>query len=157
MLFLSRMYWESSLCDVLQAYLHSRDIIHRDLNSHNCLIKEVSNYTTADWVQRHHTTTVLRPFSTTESVSPSMCTLWLRSNISKQNWAKFGRGNGTELLWCSAHHTHQTVPWTNYQENWLNRNTSVLHTQAFYGSFSGTTRVSRCQKRTSGFYGAREE
>jgi len=27
--------------DVFQAYLHSRDIIHRDLNSHNCLIKEV--------------------------------------------------------------------------------------------------------------------
>jgi len=28
-------------------------------------------------------------------------------------------------------------------------------TQAFYGPFSGTTRVSRCQKRTSGL-GARE-
>ena len=28
--------------DVFQAYLHSRDIIHRDLNSHNCLIKEVN-------------------------------------------------------------------------------------------------------------------
>ena len=24
------------------AYLHSRDIIHRDLNSHNCLVREVS-------------------------------------------------------------------------------------------------------------------
>ena len=31
------------------------------------------------------------------------------------------------------------------------------HTQPFYGPFSGTTRVSRCQKRTSGLYGARED
>jgi len=31
------------------------------------------------------------------------------------------------------------------------------HTQAFYGPFSGTTRVSRCQKRTSRLYGARED
>ena len=31
------------------------------------------------------------------------------------------------------------------------------HTQPFYGSFTGTTRVSRCQKkRSSGLYGARE-
>jgi len=29
--------------------------------------------------------------------------------------------------------------------------------QSFYGPFSGTTRVSRCQKRTSGLYGARED
>jgi len=29
------------------------------------------------------------------------------------------------------------------------------HTQPFYGPFSGTTRVSRCQNRTSGLYGAR--
>jgi len=29
--------------------------------------------------------------------------------------------------------------------------------QPFYGPFSGTTQVSRCQKRTSGFYGARED
>jgi len=28
--------------------------------------------------------------------------------------------------------------------------------QSFYGPFSGTTRVSWCQKRTSGLYGARE-
>jgi len=27
--------------------------------------------------------------------------------------------------------------------------------QLFYGPFSGTTRVSRCQKRTSELYGAR--
>jgi len=30
-------------------------------------------------------------------------------------------------------------------------------TQPFYGPFSRTTRVSRCQKRTSGLYGARED
>jgi len=29
--------------------------------------------------------------------------------------------------------------------------------QPIYGPFSGTTRVSRCQKRTSGLYGARED
>jgi len=29
--------------------------------------------------------------------------------------------------------------------------------QPFYGPFSGTTRVSWCQKRTSGLYGARED
>jgi len=29
------------------------------------------------------------------------------------------------------------------------------HTQPFYGPFYGTTRVSRCQKRTFGLYGAR--
>jgi len=28
------------------------------------------------------------------------------------------------------------------------------NTQPFYGPFSGTTRVSWCQKRTSGLYGA---
>jgi len=30
-------------------------------------------------------------------------------------------------------------------------------TQLFYGPFSGTIWVSRCQKRTSGHYGARED
>jgi len=30
-------------------------------------------------------------------------------------------------------------------------------TTTVYGPFSGTTRVSRCQKRTSGLYGARED
>jgi len=29
------------------------------------------------------------------------------------------------------------------------------HTQPLYGPFSGTTRVSRCQKKSSGLYGAR--
>jgi len=29
--------------------------------------------------------------------------------------------------------------------------------QPFYGPISVTTRVSRCQKRTSGLYGARED
>jgi len=30
-------------------------------------------------------------------------------------------------------------------------------TTPFYGPFSRTTRVSRCRKRTSGLYGARED
>jgi len=34
---------------------------------------------------------------------------------------------------------------------------STTTPQPFYGLFSGTTRVSRCQKRTSGHYGARED
>jgi len=35
----------------------------------------------------------------------------------------------------------------------------VYHTtpQPFYSPFFGTTQVSRCQKRTSGLYGARED
>jgi len=36
-------------------------------------------------------------------------------------------------------------------------NTTTPQPQPFYGPFSGTTRVSRCQKRTSGFYGTRED
>jgi len=34
---------------------------------------------------------------------------------------------------------------------------NTLPPQPFYGPFSGTTRVSRCQKRTSGLYGVRED
>jgi len=35
--------------------------------------------------------------------------------------------------------------------------TRQLHTHPFYDPFSGTTCVSRCQKRTSGLYSARED
>jgi len=35
--------------------------------------------------------------------------------------------------------------------------TTTTTPQPFYGPFSGTTRVSQCQKRTSGLYGARED
>jgi len=34
---------------------------------------------------------------------------------------------------------------------------SHTHIQPFYSPFAGTTRVSRCQKRTSGLYRARED
>ena len=34
---------------------------------------------------------------------------------------------------------------------------SHTHTQPFYGPISGTTPVSRCQKRTSGLHGGRED
>jgi len=44
--------------------------------------------------------------------------------------------------------------------NQIQQKTSMYHThthtQPFYGPFSGTTRVSRCQRRTSGVYGARK-
>jgi len=45
-------------------------------------------------------------------------------------------------------------PWVKCCEESENTHT---HTQQFYGPFSGTTRVNRCQKRTSGLYGARED
>jgi len=35
--------------------------------------------------------------------------------------------------------------------------TTTTTPQSFYGPFSRTTRVSRCQKRTCGLYGARED
>jgi len=35
--------------------------------------------------------------------------------------------------------------------------TTTILPQPFYSPLSGTTRVSRCQKRTSGLYGARED
>jgi len=35
--------------------------------------------------------------------------------------------------------------------------TTTVLPQPFYDAFSGTTRVSQCQKRTSGLYGARED
>ena len=45
------------------------------------------------------------------------------------------------------------------KEPWLllNHTHTHTHTQLFYGPFYGTTRVSRCQKRTSGLYGAKED
>lgn len=40
-----------------QAYLHSMNIIHRDLNSHNCLVREVSSQgcRRASGTPTHHT------------------------------------------------------------------------------------------------------
>jgi len=43
----------------------------------------------------------------------------------------------------------------NYHTPWMMQLWPRPH--PFYGPFSGTTRVSRCQKRTSGLYGARED
>jgi len=42
------------------------------------------------------------------------------------------------------------------EEDSIKRLNDHHHTpQLFYGPFAGTTRVSRCQKRTCGLYGAR--
>jgi len=53
-------------------------------------------------------------------------------------------------------------PWKEYMEKLMNEENEWDHgisppPQPFYGPFSGTIRVSRCQKRTSGLYGARED
>ena len=48
----------------------------------------------------------------------------------------------------------------NYLQKWRKNNSTHTHThtQPFYGPFSGTTRVSRCRKKSSsGLYGARED
>jgi len=50
----------------------------------------------------------------------------------------------------TARHTHRRA-WPIY----ILRHLWLTTPQPFYGPFSGTTRVSRCQKITSGLYGAR--
>jgi len=42
------------------------------------------------------------------------------------------------------------------QVNYVNPSITHNTQQPFYGPFSGTTRMSWCQKRTSGLYGAKE-
>jgi len=44
----------------------------------------------------------------------------------------------------------------NCYQQYLSCTTTTTTPQPFYGPFSGTTRVSQWQKRTSGLYGARE-
>jgi len=46
---------------------------------------------------------------------------------------------------------------TNKCERSENNNKTTTTPQPFYSPFSGTTRVSRCQKRTSGLYDARAD
>ena len=51
--------------------------------------------------------------------------------------------------WNRARHTHTTLVQT--------MNIPPPPSRPFYGPFSGTSRESRCQKRTCGLYGARED
>jgi len=44
-----------------------------------------------------------------------------------------------------------------YLSEFFVNSTTTTTPQPFYGPFSGTTRVSRFQKRTSGLYGASED
>jgi len=50
--------------------------------------------------------------------------------------------------------------WKTFNREWYMKDvfstTTTTTPQPFYGPFSGTIRVSRCQKRISGLYGARE-
>ena len=53
----------------------------------------------------------------------------------------------------------QQISYVHSVKNYLAVENGMNHTppQPFYGPFSETTRVSQCQKRTSGLYGARED
>lgn len=54
--------WNNHHEHLCQAYLHSMNVIHRDLNSYNCLVREVNNghlwfnnaYTQKTMTQKHH-------------------------------------------------------------------------------------------------------
>jgi len=59
--------------------------------------------------------------------------------------ATFSIGQAIRWWWWWCQLTHD-VPYT-----------TTTPPQPFYGPFSGTTQFSRCQKRTSGLYGARED
>ena len=60
---------------------------------------------------------------------------------------------------CVAKYCHNTALFDQILQ--LGGSCTLYHTattpQPFYGPFSGTTRMSQCQKRTSGLYDARED
>jgi len=64
---------------------------------------------------------------------------------------------------CRSHQPVETFKfWVSKQclnmyHQWMYATTTTTTPQSFYGPFSGTTRVSWCQKRTSGLSGARED
>jgi len=62
--------------------------------------------------------------------------------------------NRSAICHCSYNDASQTLSThKNHSQHLANPQTTTI---TIYGPFSGTTRVSRCQKRTSGLYGARE-
>jgi len=78
-----------------------------------------------------------------EPRTPMICLLSMGSDPTAMI-EDLAKKNGIGLQFC----VHYVKPFV-----------KALHAipQPFYGHFSGTTRVSRCQKRTSGLYGARED
>jgi len=78
-----------------------------------------------------------------------MCFCCVRFSFFSTMWRDWlGRMSPKWHIWCRVGHITLT------QSVYLSTHTD---TQPFYGPFSGTTQVSRCQKRISGLYGARED
>ena len=94
-------------------------------------------------------------------------------------WPIYGRLSKAALRQCITEledrgHVYESARWRYKTIDWLTErsvcrvrtgvtqfsrfptSSANTHTQLFFGPFSGTTRVSQCQKRTSGLYGARE-
>ena len=115
--------------------------------------------------------------TTVRSPAPAACTADLpslslvdipgwTSSLPRQQAQPSVQGNCTTNAIISTHHattthlitltTATTTMITRKQREQQDLRTFTPPPQPFYGPFSGTTRVSRCQKRTSGLYGARE-
>jgi len=95
-------------------------------------------------------------------IAPTHGGIWTPSNTWFLGPTQVLNPNDISIGWA----VFAGLTWTrNFWDNWrsLYRQDalSVIQTttppQPFYGPSSGTTQVSRCQKRTSGLYGARED
>jgi len=83
---------------------------------------------------------------TTSTSNEDVCTSVVAINKFHIKWWCIGRRYCLE-----TQHNKQCTnwKWTAYM--------ATTTPQLFYGPFSGTTRLSRCQRRTSGLYGTRED
>jgi len=85
----------------------------------------------------------------TVQVSTGRCLMWIPSTT-------VDIGRWSELFTRPTHHLLSVFQRYCVAVTWAPLFTGTTTPQPFYGPFSGITRVSRCQKRTSGLYGAKE-
>jgi len=99
----------------------------------------------------NHFVSYMTRFQPTESVAWSLCDSWAACLICQLMFTL----NHRHFTTVGSRHLNETEQCNSNKE--LNFAADKPPPQPFYGHFSGTTRVSRCQKRTSGLYGARED
>jgi len=127
--------------------------------------------------QRGHEMNVSFPITTTTTILRYFFRDHPGEPVPEENfWTLCCNGRLTEAdtptIWLGAtpsgitsahlHHPPLFTGWmpflpTNQQHQSTEGKSIHTHIQPFSGPFSGNTRVSRCQRRTSGLYGARED